>query len=199
MKPLIHLMILSILAGCGSETLKPSEYVSWCRNEKNGLLIKRSFDKIEFALQFKPLQFTKSLALLRGDTLTSIPTREDSTLLQFNLTLTSKTPEKNLLKSQTTAEGYFERINYLLQNAENDFKLTVGNSTYKCVLCHLEPNYGLAPQNTILLTFAPPSNDVYNSNEDIIFTYIDNLFDNGLIEVKLKASDIKKANEIQLN
>ena len=199
MKSLLYFVIITTLIGCERKALSPSEYISWCRDESNGLLIKRSFDNIDLILQYKSLQYTKSLAWLRGDTNSIVLTKEDSSLFQFNLRLTSKTLEKNLLKSHTTDDGYFERINYFLQNAENDFKLTVGNSVYKCVLCHLEPNYGLAPQNTILLTFAPSIKDTHSSNEDLTFTYFDKLFNNGLIEIKLKGSDIKKAEAIKLN
>lgn len=195
-----YITILALLiftfSSCRQDSMSPTDYLAWCDSKKSGLKIERTFDNISLSLLYKPIQFNRAMQLFRGDTSSVNLSKEDSSLIQFNLTIKSQTAEKNVLKLETDQKGYFERVNYFLQNAENDFKLIVGNREYPCVMCHFEPNYGLAPQNTLLLTFAT---DKTRYDEDLTLIFNDQVFGNGIVEIKLNGSDIKAANSILIN
>lgn len=196
MRLAIIIFLSVMITSCKQTAMSPSDYITWCKSEKSGISVRRTFDNIALQLQYTPLQYIKALKLVKGDSALDIPTSIDSSLFQFTLTLKSRVAEKNLLKLDTDQNGYFERINYFLQGAENDFLLVVGEHEYPCTLCHFEPNYGLAPQNTLLLTF---STSIRYNSEDIKLLFNDQVFGNGLIEIPIKGADVNTANNITIN
>jgi hypothetical protein len=96
-----------------------------------------------------------------------------------------------------TEGDYFQRLEYLTSNVQNDISLIEGTDTIPCGLCHYERNYGLSPYANIVLGFKKASGK--NEKQDRIFVYDDQIWGVGKIMLKISNSDIDNVPFMKLN
>ncbi len=189
-----------IFAGCAKQTLAPSEYVDWIRDESNGLRVEKEIAGQLFTLQYKPAEYevlmqSKDHAATR-EKLNEYKATSDE--LQF-YTLTIVTSDhKEIAQSGGADENVFEqRVMYMMSEMQLDFQLVDGYDTLPCVFFHAERNFNMSPENNILLGFEKSKNKNTISNKTLIYT--DRLLDCGPVQLTIKADDLENIPELLLS
>lgn len=195
-------LFVCILSGCGVQSLAPLEYAKWVEDEKNGLRIKRTCRELEFVLQYKPIDYILAQEVKSNQVDAATATQRKQELansIQFNFVIRSLNPQQTPLQNSTDLNGYFNRITYFLSNGDQNFKIKIGNKILPCTLCHLEQNYGLAPENTLVLAFNHNDQNLNNElrQHGLAFMYEDEVFDVGLLSIKIDPEQF--ANIPQMN
>ncbi len=197
-------LILLVLAGCGVQQYSPLEYSKWVEDEKNGLRVKRTYEELEFILQYKPTDYIIAQeAKSQQIDAASITQRKQEldNSIQFNLIVRSLNPNQTPLQNNADLDGYFSRISYFLSNGDQNFSLKIGEKTVPCTLCHLEQNYGLAPENTLVLAFNHADKNLADEmrKHGLAFMYEDEVFDIGLLKIKIDPEQFANIPQMSLN
>jgi hypothetical protein len=201
MKKIISYMIGAlILTGCVKQTLAPTEYVDWVRDENNGLRVVKEIDGQQFILQYKPAEY-EVLMQNKNHSATSTQLKEytvNSGDLQF-FTLTIVTDDhREIAASGGADENVFqERVMYMMSEMQMDFELVDGNDTLPCVFFHCERNFNISPENNILLGFEKPAKK--NAVHDKTLIYTDRILDCGPVKLTIKADDLENIPELLLS
>jgi hypothetical protein len=197
--PIILLIFSCIFYGCVQQQLRPKEYMTWVKNENNGLRVTKQIDDNTFVLQYKPCEFEALLHTMNEN----ITHRQlDSTMkplqsLQYFTFCIKRLDKKDPAAAAGTDEAdYNNRLNYLMFEMQADFKLIDGKDTLPCAFYHYERNYDLSPENNMLLGFELPKEQNVISDKTII--YSDQLLGTGTIQLTIKAEDIKRIPTLNL-
>lgn len=186
---LYWIILICFFVSCGKRNLAPDEFVRWVEDAGNGLTVSKEFDNAAFQIIYKPTDYIVAKELLNGGIKKDeIPERlKDLDGMQY-FTLRIKSTESNeLLSAEASRENeYYERLEYFMDNVQNDLWLVEDKDTIPCALSHYERNYGLAPYNNFVIAFAK-NNDKPN---DKIFIYNDRILGTGKVMFKIKAEDI---------
>ncbi len=201
MKNILLYMIAGIvMAGCVKQTLAPSDYVNWVRDESNGLKVEKEIGGQTFTLQYKPSAYE----MLMQDEDHSVSQQNlneyetNSGGLQF-FTLTIVTADKQEIPASGGADEniFGERVTYMMSEMQNDFQLIDGNDTLYCVFFHCERNFNISPENNILLGFEKPAGA--KSYNDKTLIYSDRILDCGPVKLTIKADDLENIPELLLS
>ena len=187
------IVILFTIMAC-NKTLKPNEYVLWASDVENGLRITKDIFPYQFVLQYKSPEYIKAMSTNNQVLLPEVSEQQ----LMFNLTIKSLNDKSNPVMANDEVQNRFEIIERFNNNGYEDFRLIIGNDTLNCSFCHLEHNYGVAPLNTIVLSFDVPKKSKEYYGYDWIFIYDDKVFNTGRISMKLKSEYLTKLNTIKL-
>jgi hypothetical protein len=200
----IHITILLLLlcSGC-THSYRPSDYVKWVEQEENGLRVKRVMSDFEFILQYKPVNYMiaqekKSNSISRE--YAAQRTQQLANSIHFNFIIRSADDQTPVLKNQAGPDDYFARISHFLNEGQNDFRLRSGSDTFDCTFCHLEQNYGLAPENTVVLAFEPrraTTGPLFTDN--LFLMYEDKVFGTGTIKMKIEKKHLDRLPEMKLD
>lgn len=94
----------------------------------------------------------------------------------------SSNRQKDILKSFSKNE-LSEKINYLNNQIQTDFKLINGKDSLPCVMSHFERNFGIAPYLSIQIAF---ENKKIHDVQELSIIYNDQLLNQG--KIKLNAN-----------
>jgi hypothetical protein len=162
--------------------LSPFEYVSWCRDENNGLHKSKELGELTFSLQYKPCEYIvcieqKKEHIEKSQLYKELEELQGLDYYDFRITLASGQGE--LLKhGLSSIQEYNERIDYFAFRMQHDIKLIAGKDTLGCQLFHFERSYDVSPEAVFLLGFPVSA----NANEERTFFYEDNIFRKGIIK-----------------
>lgn len=165
-----------LLIACEATELSPLQYLKWLNKKDNGLVFKSEGQRFRYSLKYRP---TEEMVLREIDETYNRPTF-DSLQQEFNgaeyylLKLESLDKSPDATKAGLTAENeYYERLNYLNFNFQNDIAIVVNNDTSMCSLYHFERNYGTAPYLNIMLAFPAVDTAFLFDREILIYSRIE--------------------------
>jgi hypothetical protein len=197
-KYILVLMVCLWLMSCQQKTATPKEYVAWVEDEGNGLSVGKEFDDIAYAVLYKPANYIVAKEFLNGGIKQPQIAERIKALgdMQYmTLRITSLKASELLRAGITNENEYYERLEYFMNDIQQDIYLVEDKDTLPCVLNHFERTYGLAPFNNFVLGFHKSN----NKQVDKLFVYDDQLFGTGKVMIGIKASDINQAPQLKLN
>ncbi|CAN5905164.1 hypothetical protein BH11BAC7_BH11BAC7_32950 [soil metagenome] len=190
----ILFMLFCFLSGCIQKELTPAQYMTWVKSEEHGLRIGKQIGNCSFTLQYKPCEYEALLHHkneIKNELDLNKLTAPLKNLQYFTLTI------KNADGKEIMEEGSFEmveygsKLNYMISDMQMDFSLIDGNDTVSCAFYHYERNFGVSPENNILLGFEIPATDKNRANDKTLI-YEDKLLGNGIVMLTIKSEDIKQ-------
>jgi hypothetical protein len=166
-----------IISSCG-KSLKPESYISWVENPKNGLCKIRTFNAIEYKLQYK----TPEYIMLKNNTHTDVPAGDHSGIHYFGLSLDPADKKSQLLYMNVVNEqDYFARLQYYSFNFKNDISLNINGKKYACEYYFFESTGKITPGLTFTLGF-----DTQDAKGDMQVVVNDHVFGTGGINFLFK-------------
>lgn len=198
------ILLLTVSLWSCSESLSPSQYISWVNNPENGLVSNKSIGNFQFDLQYRPGPYLTLMEL--GNTEFS-DEEYKSTLhhfddqYQFLLRIKLNNGNNNWLDSLAdNFENKEEKIKYLSFFMQDDIKLIKNNDTVDCKLYHFERNYGISPYGTFLLEFPDSKKNKQENNNDGILQILfdDFAFSDSTLIFKFFNKDINNIPTLKL-
>lgn len=145
----------------------------------------------EYNIQYKPAKYM----VCKANDMTNTPfaINQYKNTVWFNVKLRRENSNENPLKyGVSNMNEYNSRLNYFLYDAGKNFSMQYGSETNVPMIGYqFENNFGLTPMDVMVIGFAIPDTI---AKEDIILTYDDVIFNNGIIKVKISAEDLRKLN-----
>lgn len=193
------LLFCVLLTSCGKETLAPKEYVKWVEDESNGLRITKQLDNFTFRLQYKPAAYMaiKQTRNTAGKAELKKEIESFGEMQYYNLTIKAASGEELLSEGIGAEEEYYQRLQYYTSMVQDDITLIQGKDTLPCALAHFERNYGLSPENTLVLAFETPK-QTNNTIADRTIVYNDQVLQTGPIQFLISGKDLADLPEPQL-
>lgn len=194
----VILILFSFLVSCKKATLSHVDYINWVENEDNGLNVGKEFKDINYQILYKPVSYIVAKELVNG----GIKNNEVATRIKElgdmqYATLRIKVANSNEvmganIKSQNE---YYERLEYFMNNIQNDLVLIEDKDTLPCLLAHFERSYGLSPYNNFVLAFGKS----INKKADKLIVFDDNIFGTGRVILKIENKDIEDEPAVNWN
>lgn len=168
---------------CTKSSMNRSDYLEYVQDEKSGLIKQIEIGELSYTIYYRPLEL---IALQENDTLTEASKKsrvnELSGTLNFVIKIKVKSGSINPLKYQLKSmQEYNDRNSYYLNEAKQDIHLTYGDILLNPIYYSFETNYGLTPEDAMIVQFKLPNNET-TINHDLILTYYDRVFQNGIIK-----------------
>lgn len=182
---LYSICCLLLLEACAG-TLNRREYISYVKNEENGLLKKIMVGNFIYRVQYQPIDY---LALLESGELAQrnqIKKRREELAgtAWFSISLQVNGAAESPLRYNLTDDNeYNERLSYFLHLAQYQIKLIYGVDTLRPSAYLFENNYNLTPMETMVVGFTFPDAQQL-IEKDLTICYNDELFKNGIIKLK---------------
>lgn len=175
------------------EELKKDDYIEWCCNRDNGLIVDKTINKLTFSLQYKSPEYV-IVAELKEDFKNKEKLNEaienNNQWQYFTFRISSDQFTGDIIQYNLKSNNEFsDRINYLTFNVQNDFSLVCCKDTFPCLIYHLERNFGSAPYCNMLLGFENPGLDSLG-NCDRTLIYNDRVFNSGIIKLTVTSDAI---------
>jgi hypothetical protein len=170
------------------------DYLAYVNNPKNGLCTSKEIGEVIYTLQYKPLEYLIILEKQKDSiSKNELEGRMDELkdMKYFTLKIEAKNNKEELLKYKLSSdEEYYERIRYFSFDMQKDIYLKNSKDSIPCSLFHFERTYGVVPYANFVLGFLNQSKS--NSDGDQYFTFYDQVFDGGKINIKILKSDIQR-------
>ena len=183
-----------LLLAC-TRSLPPEDYMKWCNNPENGLIIRKEYPPFVFSLEYRP----QDLVALQNTVGEETDQVEFSGQLEelrqyqyYNFKISSEANVDFLKAGIQSQQEYFERIGYFSSFAQPDF--LDGTDTLTCAMYHFERNYGISPYQTIILGFQNPNPDVENKT----LVYLDKVLGVPEVRLQITAESIKQIPNLKL-
>jgi hypothetical protein len=180
----LGIVMIFFLQSCNSvpDSLVPSEYVKWIKNEENGLTKTKSFNNLHFTATYKPIEFiicneerTNELSAQ----LVEERSKKLDGLYHFGLRLKTDLSGDVMAHEMMEEEQYFDRVAYYGFEFQNDIMLVQNLDTLHCGLFNFVRSHGIAPYVDFVFSF-PKSKDVLDSDLQLVVN--DKVFNNGIIK-----------------
>lgn len=202
MKNLFYITGIFLLFSCGKKQLSPSEMVKWTEDPGNQLVHKKTFNGIEYSLQYLPAGY---LALREQATVSSVNKKQFVTRLgeleqyhHFQLRL--RVPGVNtdpLLYGISDQQEYTQRdMFYGFAFKEHIKKVNTGaagKDTVNCQLYQFVQHHGLAPYADIVFAFSKEEKE-----EQFQVVFDDPVFNNGFMKYTFTAEEINHLPEVKI-
>jgi hypothetical protein len=183
-----------------SEELAPLEFVKWIENPSNGLIVEKEKEDLIFKLQYKPIEYVVAVQERKRQLSKKVFEKAKSQmegLQYFTFRISPADVNKPLLdKSRLTSEDYDRRINYFSFEMQHDLVLFDGQDSLRCLLFHYERAYNLNAENTFLLGFDLPNNQIPTGSKKLIFH--DPILGTGQIELNIDQEDLARIPKLNL-
>lgn len=176
---------LCAVLSCNSHVLDRQDYVRYLQEEENGSIHKVTLGELTYTFQFRPydliaLQENKNL----DKTKQAERTKELEGTLNFVLKIkTNKSDLPPLKYNISSIAEYNARLSYFSTAAQKDFSIKYGDQVLIPTAYAFETNYGLTPEDAIVLQFTLPNHEM-QLRYDIQLCYTDRVFQNGIIKTK---------------
>jgi len=171
-----------------SNVLPKKEYTAWVEDVENGLSAIKTVDDAVYKIQYKPIDYI--LSKKNKDSLTNTDYED---LHYIDLYLSNKLNPEYLKNKLNSKEEYYYRLQYFSSEVENDISLKQGDKPLKCLFTHYERSYGIEPHIKIVLAFEKNA----TNKEDLVFSYHDQMFNNGVVNMVIKESSLKNIPQVK--
>lgn len=192
---LFYVLVIGLVS-CDKSSMNRQDYVKYIENPENGLKKELLINDWKYSVQYKPIEY-----LLCKENLSSSSRRAlqlKGTLwftIQFQYT---KSTVQALRLDIQSLDEYNQRLQYYLNQAQKDIEIAYGQATLYPISYLFETNYGLTPQETMIVGFALPEGGT-EITQTIHLKYHDRIFRNGIIQTQFNLKDIQKIPQINLN
>jgi hypothetical protein len=179
----ILVLALTLTLGSCENRMNGEQYMAFVKQEESGCLKQVAAGSFLYSIQYKPSEYILySEGLQVGDSLYDQRKKDlKGTIwlnVAFKLAHGTTTPLKYNVSSY---DEYNQRLNYYLGEAAKDVRLVYGARELAPISYHFETNYGLTPQETMVLGFALPDNEPLPT-KDFQLALVDKVFNNGIIK-----------------
>lgn len=200
----ILLILLNLsFGGCNKKDLSPADYVSYCNDPGNGLKQEKTIQDIKYTLQYEPAEYLMAEKTGARD-INKVQYKElgkqFSGLQYFVLRIEALNGEADPLKvGISDKQAYFDRIQYVSFEVQNDLKVLEGNDTLQCRIAHLERMYNIAPFVSLVLGFDMSPISAGSKIKDKVFIYSDKTFGTGTVRFVIRSKDIEQLPSIKIS
>lgn len=177
-----------IILSCNNSVLK-DDYTNWIEDQDNGLLKTKEISDFNYVIQYKPVEY-----ILEKKQKDSLLKSDFDNLHYIDLELSHKKFPEYLKIDLQNNEEYYHRLKYYSFEIQNDVNLIDGKDTLKCVFSHFERTYGITPYVKIVMAFEKQN----ETSSHLIFSYHDQIFDNGIINIPINEKALKEASKIKI-
>lgn len=197
MKVTFLTILLFAMISCENKS-SPVEYKEYVESETNGLRVKSVKQKLEFTLQFKPIDYIllneqiklldKSEILMRRNAL--------GNMQYYNFRIKSDGTFRVLDYKCKDDVDYFKRIAYCSGDIQRDFYILQGTDTLQCKLFNFVRNYEMAPYIDFVLAFEGAKKSTLDESRS--FIYEDKIFGVGTITLQISKNSLEKLPSLKL-
>ena len=198
---ILFVFCLAFFQSCAPVSVNPDEFISYCGNEENGLIQKRTFNNISYSLKYEPIEY-KAINELNDTHLAISKQNFDSLkkeyeglvyiVFKIENTGSNKSPVKSIAR---TEQDLSKLTQYCQSNLSNDFYLESGDRKIPAVIFHIEDDYSLSNFNLMSMAFDSKQID---ADKDLVFVHNDPFFNNGPIKFSISKETIKKLPKINI-
>lgn len=184
-------MLLLIVFSCNNSVLDKKGYVAYLQDEDNGFIHKVELEELAYTFQYRPSELM-ALQENTGMNKTQKDMRVKDLEGTLNFVVKIKTIKSNvppLKYNISSLAEYNSRINYYMSAAQKDFNIRYGDVTLTPTAYSYETNYGLTPEDAIVLQFTLPNGEK-KIMHDILLSYNDRIFQNGIIKTKFSKTNL---------
>lgn len=187
------ILLCLFIASC-KRRMNAADYVRYISDSKNGITKTTIVDGFEYRIQYRTHQYIV-LAETKGKAKKSDAVKRTEELkgaVWFNISIKRTDNAYTILRyGVKSVEDYNTRLNYYLNEASQDIKLTYGQDTLHAASYLFENNYNLSPQETMVVSFILPNNEDYPTR-DMRLSFLDRVFNNGIINASFPIEIINK-------
>jgi len=189
-----------LLYACQKSSLKPSDYIKWVEDEKNGLKKTKVVSSFKATAQYQPKSYIVAKEEHTDDLSKSVFDKRIEELGQMEyfkleLSVESANTKTNITNYNVNDENAFEqRLQYLSFGMRRDIVLVVGLDTFPCLLYHFERSYDLRPSRNFLLAFDAADK---KTDKTLIINALE--FGIGLIKIQFENTTIQNIPNIITN
>lgn len=186
----INYILIIVMTSCYSCTrsMNSNNYISYIKNEENGLNKVVKVADWEFDMQYKPYDYILFAEGKGNKTFDKISRLQNlKGTAWFNISFKRAKADKSPLRYDITSwDEYNKRLNYYLSEASGDIELIYDKDTLKPMSYLFETNYNLTPQETIVVGFDLPGRPD-RPGKDMQLVFYDRVFGNGIIKTMYTA------------
>jgi hypothetical protein len=203
MKTINNCLFLLLLVGimsCGKKSLSPAAYQQYMETEDNGFRKNIVTGDWQFQVQYRPAEMilSKEATSLKDNAAIEQRKKQLEGTAWFNITIKHRNSQQSPLKYNVAGlDEYNSRMNYFLNEAAKDLTLQYGNEVLHPMSYWFETNYNLTPDETMVVAFTLPGN-AKKPEKDMVLSYYDRVFTNGIIKATFPASLVKNTPELKL-
>lgn len=188
--------IVVVMLSCVScqQNLNRSDYSNYVSDKENDLKKVSSIDGWEFCIQYRPYDYIALMENKGMGTEHDLDKRKSELAgtAWFNISIKRADNSNSPLRyGISSLEGYNERLNYYLNEAANDIRLTYGKDTLSPMSYLFENNYNLTPQETIVVGFSLPEGEL-RPCKNMRISMVDRVFRNGIINAEFSVETLEK-------
>lgn len=142
-----------IVCGCKQEKLSPGKFMQWVDDYDHGLVKQEIVGKVKYTVAYRPWSYQLARRLASGDSfaLKSSEARNHCFIVKME-PVDGRTPVLTIDAAQK--EEPFMRINYYLEQAQQDIQLLEGADTLKVQSYIYERLYNVSPAQTLVIGFS---------------------------------------------
>lgn len=194
----ILLLLVAGLGACNSK-MSQKKYLAYVTDIDNGLKSQTVVGPWEYEIQYKPYNYIIYSENRKG--ISDEVYRQRLETLKgtawFNISFKKKGAAQTPLKEGIAGlDEYNSRLTYFSYEARRDITLLYNGQQLQPMSYLFETNYGLTPQETIVVGFRLPEDR--DPEDDLQLSFHDRVFGNGIIKATIKAADLQKAAKIEI-
>lgn len=197
-KALLFVVLPAGLSSC-SNSMSPAGYLKYVSDEDHHLKREVTVGPWEYEIQYKPSAYIIYSENRTGVSSDAYKKREETLkrTAWFNITFRKSHSAETPLKSDISGlEEYNSRLSYFSYEARKDIRLLYKGVEIEPMSYHFETNYGLTPQETIVVGFLLPDE---RPEHELQLSLNDRVFGNGIIKATIDPADIHKAEQIEIH
>jgi hypothetical protein len=187
-----------------SDELDARDYISFIETKCAGTLTNvKTVNDISYKVMYLPIDYMllKNENLENGKIDKEKYSKEYSAnknTLFFNLIIKDEPKSFNVKRYVLEKSKYMTLLEYTNSQLQENIKLILGENTFPCVLCHLEPPSAIKPELRISFEFDVMDKREFDK-EDLLVSFTDQLFDNGIIKFRFLNKELGHLPKLKLN
>jgi len=192
MKNCFLIVMMTILIACDkNRSLSFRELYDYTKSEESGLYKEAVAGDFKYNATMLPYELlvakrfgNSSSNISKNDYLKEVEKTDSLIYISFEIshTQSNKSP---LRYGNSGKEQFYNKLYYIQAEIIKDFEIIVDGTSVPCLMANYEEDHNLLPVTRVLLAFSPTP-----VTSELILSYNDNLFGQGKIQFKYKASDI---------
>lgn len=192
-KQVLFALITISSASC-KKSMESADYMRYVLNNENGLKKTEVVDGWQYIMQYKPHEYIHLSEKMHNQSMSELSERLVALkgTAWFNISIKKVDNSYTVLRyGVTSLEEYNNRLNYYLNEANNDISLLYGTDTLKPISYLFENNYNLSPQETMVVGFYLTGGDE-KPKKRMRLSFVDRILKNGIINAEYSENTLKQ-------